>query len=126
MEKIFQQAQSGLAPNSIINANSKPSITGTATTSRSEKIKLKLAAIVTQVLPNGNLVVMGRQEIRTNFDIRDALITGVIRPEDITSNNCISWDKIAEARISYGGRGQMTDVNRAPIGQQILNQISPF
>jgi len=82
--------------------------------------------LVTQVLPNGNLVVMGHQEMRVNYEVRDLQITGVIRAQDITSTNTISLDKIAEARVSYGGRGQLMDVQQPRYGQQLFDVITPF
>ena len=81
---------------------------------------------MTQVLPNGNLVVQGHQEMRVNYEVRELQLTGVIRPQDIGSTNTISYEKIAEARVSYGGRGQMMDVAQPGYGTQILNLISPF
>lgn len=113
----------GTQPYSV---NNDPQHTGTATVDRGETINLKIAAVITQVLPNGNMVISGRQEVRVNFELREVLITGVVRPQDILSNNTISYDKIAEARIVYGGRGQMTDVQQPPYGQQLMSMFSPF
>lgn len=113
-------------PTSLIKAGSDMSNEGTGTVDRSEEITLKVAAVVTQLLPNGNMVVQGRQEIRVNFEVRDLQVTGIIRPEDITSTNTIPFEKIAEARIAYGGRGQITDVQQPRYGQQIFDVIFPF
>jgi flagellar L-ring protein precursor FlgH len=100
--------------------------TGTGQIQRSEAVTLRLAGVITQVLPNGNLVVAARQEFRVNSELRELLVTGVIRPQDIASDNTVTHDRMAEARISYGGKGQLTDVQSARWGQQIMDIMLPF
>jgi flagellar L-ring protein precursor FlgH len=93
---------------------------------RSESIDLLVAAVVTSVLPNGNLLISGTQEVRVNFEVRVLNVAGVIRPRDIAQDNSISYDKLAEARISYGGRGRVTEIQQPGWGHQIVDIISPF
>lgn len=108
------------------SANGGSDYRGRGTINRDETINVKLAAVVVQTLPNGNLAIAGRQEVRVNNELRELQVAGVIRPEDIRSDNTISADKIAEARISYGGRGTITDVQQPRYGQQIFDVIFPF
>ena len=110
----------------IANIDSNSNFSGEGSTEREEEISVTLAATVTQILPNGNMVIQGRQEVRVNFEKRVLELAGVIRPEDIMTDNTISYDKIAEARISYGGEGQITDVQQPRYGQQAYDILFPF
>jgi flagellar L-ring protein precursor FlgH len=113
-------------PSSLVSANSAGSAGGTGVIKRNETVTLRLAGVITQVLPNGNLVVAARQEMRVNSELRELRVSGVIRPQDIASDNTVPHDRMAEARISYGGRGQLTDVQTPRYGQQALDLVLPF
>ncbi len=110
----------------LIDLDSAASSRGAGTIKREEELTTSIAAVVIQVLPNGNMVIEGRQEIRVNFEVREMIIAGIVRPEDIGNDNTISSEKIAEARISYGGRGQITDVQQPRYGQQVMDILLPF
>ncbi len=127
----YEQALGAILPEGIDNTDlidmqADSSHKGKGSVGREEKVELQLAAIITQKLPNGNLVVQGRQEVRVNFEKRILELVGVIRPEDISIDNTISHEKIAEARISYGGKGQITDMQQPRYGQQIYDIVFPF
>ncbi|MCB9996505.1 MAG: flagellar basal body L-ring protein FlgH [Rhodospirillales bacterium] len=113
-------------PGNLIDFANDSRHNGAGTIDREEKIEVKLAALITQILPNGNLVIDGSQEVRVNFEKRILNVQGVIRPEDISVNNTISYDQIAEARIVYGGEGQITDVQQPRYGQQVYDILFPF
>jgi flagellar L-ring protein FlgH len=110
----------------VFETDSGSKYSGGGTTARSETINMTMAAIVTQVLPNGNLMIRGKQEVRVNFEMRELLVTGIIRPEDIARDNSIQHSQIAEARVIYGGKGQLTDAQQARWGQQIYDALFPF
>ncbi len=117
---------SGANPAQLVDLSSGSTVRGEGSVDRREDVELIVAAVVTDVLPNGNLVVAGKQEVRVNNEVRELTVTGVIRPEDISNANRIVHTQIAEARISYGGRGQLTDVQQARYGQQLYDIIFPF
>jgi flagellar L-ring protein FlgH len=117
---------SKLLPGRLLTADSTASTDGKGSVNRQEALQTNVAAVVTQVLPNGNLVVEGKQEIRVNFEIRELIVAGIVRPEDIQSDNTIDSSKIAQARIAYGGRGQITDVQQPRYGQQVMDVLLPF
>ncbi|MCU0953063.1 MAG: flagellar basal body L-ring protein FlgH [Hyphomicrobium sp.] len=108
------------------DAEGATSAQGKGTTEREEKLNLRVAAVVTERLPNGNLVVSGSQEVRVNYELRIVHVAGIVRPRDISPDNTIPYEKIAEARISVGGRGRAMEVQQPAWGQQILDQVLPF
>ena len=119
LPKAFNPAQA-------INTNSSLAASGVGGVTRQEQITLTIAAVVTEVLPNGNLVIDGRQEVRTNNDTRVLTVAGIVRPEDITSTNTILHTQIADARIDYGGRGDVSAVQKTPVGTGLMQRILPF
>ena len=110
----------------LIGTESSTRNIGNGKIERKEDVQLKVAAVVTQILPNGNLVIHGRQQVRISNERRDLEVAGIIRPEDITTQNSIGYEKIAEARISYGGAGMLTDANRPRYGNEVMDIILPF
>lgn len=123
---LGQLFPSGFDPSNMVELESETSSAGSGVIQRSERVSLTVAAVVTAVLPNGNLVIQGRQEVRTNREVRELLVSGIVRPEDISSANTINHTQIAEARISYGGRGDVSRVQGPPAGQSIVERFSPF
>jgi flagellar L-ring protein precursor FlgH len=124
--KLINNPAKAILPGRILTADSNASSDGKGSIDRKEELLTNVATVVTQVLPNGNLVIEGRQEIRVNFEVRELIVGGIVRPEDIESDNTIDSTKIAQARIAYGGRGQITDVQQPRYGQQVMDVLLPF
>jgi len=125
-QRINDELPDGASLDNAVAINSNGSSSGDGSVRRQEELTLRVAATITQVLPNGVLEIQGVQEVRVNFELRELLVSGFVRPEDISRKNEITYDKIASARISYGGRGQITDVQQPRYGQQVLDVILPF
>lgn len=119
-------AATGADPSKLVNMGSTTANTGAGSVNRSETINLTLAALVTQILPNGNLVISGHQQVKVNTEMRDLQIAGVVRTEDITQDNTVNLAQVAEARLSYGGQGQITDVQQPRLGSQLFDILMPF
>lgn len=113
-------------PSKILDVGSTNNNGGSGQIQRNDAVTIRLAGVVTQVLPNGNLVVSARQEFLVNHELRELQVTGVIRPQDIASDNTVLHDRMAEARIAYGGRGELTEVQHTRWGQQLLDILLPF
>lgn len=124
--KLDKFLPDGSSAGELLKLDSEGSSEGSGSVRRAEQLATNVAAVVTQTLPNGNLVIEGKQEIRVNFEVRELIVAGVIRPEDIESDNTIESTKIAQARIAYGGRGQITDVQQPRYGQQVMDILLPF
>ncbi|MFC5342766.1 flagellar basal body L-ring protein FlgH [Brevundimonas staleyi] len=116
----------GFDPQALVGVQGQSNANGTGSVSRSERVNLTIAAVVTDILSNGNLVIQGRQEVRTNREVRELTVAGIVRPEDISSANTIAHTQIAEARISYGGRGDISRVQSTPAAQSLVERFSPF
>ncbi len=125
-QRLDEALPEGATSADLVGVNSSSNSSGDGSVKRKEKLTLRVAATIVDVLPNGILSISGSQELRVNFELRELLVTGYVRPADISRQNEITYDKIASARVSYGGRGQITDVQQPRRGQQILDSILPF
>lgn len=123
LSKVLPQ---GIDPSSVASFGNTHKTSGDGTIERKETLALTFAAVITQILPNGHLVLMGRQEIRVNAELRELMVTGVVRPEDIDSDNSITHERIAEMRVAYGGRGTLSDLQQPRWGTQIWDILFPF
>jgi len=116
----------GFDPAKMVGTEGESNASGSGSVNRSERVNLTVAAVVTAVMPNGNMVIQGRQEVRTNREVRELTVAGIVRPEDISSANTIAHTQIAEARISYGGRGDISRMQASPAAQSLVERFSPF
>ena len=113
-------------PASLLSTGGTSTMTNSGSTGRTDNITSNVAAVITQVLPNGNLVIAGRQEVRVNSEVKELTVNGIVRPEDISTSNTVTYDKIAEARIYYGGRGTISAVTTPRWGQELVDIVFPF
>ena len=125
-ERLNEALPDGATMADAVETSSASRFAGDGSVSRNEKLTLRVAATVVEELPNGVLRIEGQQEVRVNFELRELVVTGFVRPVDISRQNEITYDKIAGARISYGGRGQITDVQQPRLGQQVADILLPF
>lgn len=125
-QRIDERLPEGASMADAVALDSSSQSTGRGSVNRKEKLTLRVAATVVDVLPNGVLAISGSQELRVNFEMRELYVSGYVRPGDISRKNEITYDKIASARVSYGGRGQITDVQQPRYGQQVLDMVLPF
>lgn len=125
-QRIDKHLPAGASMGSAVGIDSSSSSQGDGSVSRNEKLTLRVAATVVGILPNGILEISGTQQVRVNFELRELTVSGFVRPEDISRQNEVTYDKIASARIAYGGRGQITDVQQPRMGQQVIDTVLPF
>jgi len=126
LESSIGKVIPGVDPTKLITTNTADQSQGAGGVNRSEAISLTIAAVVTEVLPNGNMVIQGTQEVKTNDEVRQLTVAGIVRPEDISSSNTILSSQIAEARINYGGRGDISAVQKTPVGTSLMQRFWPF
>lgn len=126
LDRLIDRILPGKSSSAAVNGSSDSRTAGEGRIERGETVNLTLAAVVTDALPNGNLVVRGRQEMRVNNELRELVVTGIVRPADIARDNSVPHSRIAEARVLYGGRGQLTSAQAARWGQQLYDALFPF
>jgi flagellar L-ring protein precursor FlgH len=125
-QRLDERLPNGASSGALVDLSAQSRASGDGSVSRNERLTLRVAVTVTDVLPNGVLAITGQQEVRVNYELRELLVSGYVRPEDITRQNEITYDKIASARISYGGRGQISQMQQPRYGQRILENVLPF
>ena len=125
-QRIDEQLPDGASMGEAFETRSSSTFRGSGNVARKEELTLRIAATVVETLPNGVLRIEGQQEVRVNFELRELIVTGFVRPIDISRQNEITYDKIAGARIAYGGRGQITDMQQPTFGQQAADILLPF
>ncbi len=120
-------SSAGSTPSAVtLGATSSSSTQGQGNIDRQEQIQVSVAAVVTEVMPNGNIVISVSQEVRVNYELRQLTVAGIVRPTDISRANTISYDRVAEARISYGGRGRLSEVQQPSWGQELWDFLKPY
>ena len=125
-QRLADKLPEGASFDDLADASSSSTYKGSGNITRRDKLTLRVAATVIDRLPNGTLQIQGMQEVRVNYELRELTVSGFVRPGDIDRNNEIEYDRIAGARISYGGRGQITDVQQPRYGQQIADILLPY
>lgn len=125
-QRMNRRLPEGASMDQAVSINASSNSSGSGSVRRNEKLTLRVAATIVDVLPNGVLALSGAQEVRVNFEMRELLVSGYVRPEDISRQNEVTYDKIASARVSYGGRGQISDMQQPRVGQQVLDAVLPF
>lgn len=126
LENVIPRVLPHVSSSNLVNTGSSNANITLGQIQRNEQVTTSLAGVITQVLPNANMVVVARQQMRVNGEMRELVVTGIVRPEDIASDNTVLHDRLAEARIVYGGRGTMSDQQVPRYGQQLLDALMPF
>jgi flagellar L-ring protein precursor FlgH len=109
-----------------IGGTSTNELSGSGDTSRGGSLAARLTARVTRVLENGNLMIEGRRQLTVNAEDQYIIMNGIIRPEDITSDNLIYSQYIADARIIYTGDGVINDKMRPGWLTRVVDWAWPF
>lgn len=125
-QRLDSAMPEGASMDSLVEADATSSYRGNGSVARRDRLTLRVAATVVEAMPNGVLRIQGSQEVRVNYELRELTVDGFVRPQDIGRNNEIAYDRIAGARISYGGRGQVMDVQQPRLGQQVADMILPY
>ena len=125
-QRLNERLPEGASFDNLAEAEASSTYKGSGNITRRDKLTLRVAATVIDQLPNGTLQIEGTQEVRVNYELRELTVSGFVRPADIDRDNEIAYDRIAGARISYGGRGQITDVQQPRFGQQLADVILPY
>ena len=108
------------------SASKTNSFSGSMATNQSNSLSGTLSATVVRVFPNGNLEIKGQKKLRITEGTEYIRLTGIIRPQDISTSNSVSSAKIAEAQIEYVGAGILDSASKPGWGSAFFRAISPF
>lgn len=110
----------------LVKADFANSFEGSGKTVRKEDLVASLTTQVIQVYPNGNLKIRGGKEVRVNNETQVIYLTGIVRPVDIMANNTIDSKHVLNARISYTGKGAISDKQHPGWLTRVIDNVWPF